>query len=100
MFINHVNEQSSVDVESADNNFAFQEESYEGSRPEYMLSWNEDPNEQMKRVLEDSSIDKLNDLSTVLEVSNLLAIYSDKMEELYNKYSVLKKRYTNKPKVI
>ena len=53
----------------------------------------------MRSALENSSIDELNDLSTVLEVSDLLAIYSDKMKELYNKCSVLKKSYTNKPKV-
>ena len=90
-FTSHVNEQSSVDVESANNNFAFQEEPYEGSRPEYRVRWNEDADEQMKRVLENSSIDELNDLSTVLEDSDLLAIYSDKMKELYNKCSVLKR---------
>ena len=80
-FTNHVNVQGSVDTECSNNNFAFQEYSSEGSRLEHRVNWNEETEHRMKGALDSSNIEELNNLSTVLKVSDLLAIYGDSMNE-------------------
>ena len=84
--------------ESANTCVTFQDTaSAEGeNQAEYKVRWNEKATDQLRQVLPESELEELNDLSTIVDINDLLDIYTEKMFSLYNRCDVLLKLDTNK----